>query len=216
MIRRGVVPLAVMATCFLIAGCVGPVVRPVADFTWCPVGVNGDLVYQFTSTSSTVPGQWIDSMIWEFDDGGAPLESWDPWYAFSEAGTYRITLTVMDTRGVSGTVTKEVAISQAVEIYPNWKLTLGWPVEVTGIVANWADVRLESLTLKAKFYDANGVRISDGLVTIMDIEPDERVAFTIRAAEYSAAIFHASLEVDSFVSDCWAPWAHPVEDAAHE
>ena len=41
---------------FALSGCFGPLERPVADFTWCPNGYSGDLDYQFTSISVTVPG----------------------------------------------------------------------------------------------------------------------------------------------------------------
>ncbi len=197
---RGILlALAVLA----LYGCFGPVERPVADFQWCPQGFSGDLDFAFTSMSSTVEGHWIDSMVWEFDDGTPPEAAWDPWHRFAEAGIYHVSLTVTDSRGVSGTITKEVNIYQSVEIYPNWQLTLGWPVQISGIVANRADVRLDSVTLKAKFYDVDGIRLTDGTIKIDDMEPGEKVAFTIEAVEYSARIFHASLAVDSFVADCW-------------
>jgi len=197
---------------FALSGCFGPVERPIADFTWCPNGYAGDLDYQFTSTSITVPGYWIESMVWEFDDGTSPETSWDAWHRFEEADTYHVTLTVTDSRGVSGTVTKEVTVFLVAEIYPNWHFTLGWPIRVTGIVANRADVRLDSVVVKAKFYDVDGVRITDGTVTIDDMEPGEKVAYTVDASEYSARIFHATVEIDSFVADCGNPWFIPVAD----
>jgi hypothetical protein len=202
--------LILVAVAFALSGCFGPVERPVVDFTWCPNGYSGDLDYQFSSTSVTVPGQWIEMMQWEFDDGTPPEIAWDPLHRFDDEGTYHVTLTVTDSRGVSGTATKEVPVLSAVEIYPNWQLTLGWPVRIKGIVANRADVRLDSVVVKAKFYDVDGVRISDGVVTIDDMEPGEKVAFTVDAAEYSARIFHATVEIDSFVADCPNQWFYPV------
>lgn len=207
---RRFVFLLVGILAFSLSGCFGPVERPIADFTWCPNGFAGDLDYQFTSTASTVPGYWIESMVWEFDDGTPPDTAWDAWHRFDAADTYYVTLTVTDTRGVSGTVTKEVDVFPAVEIYPNWQLTLGWPIRVTGIVANRADVRLDSVVVKAKFYDVDGVRITDGTMKIADMEPGEKVAFTVDASEYSARIFHATVEIDSFVADCGSPWFYPV------
>ncbi len=197
---------------FALSGCFGPIERPVADFTWCPNGFAGDLDYQFSSTSATVTGHWIESMVWEFDDGAAPDPSWNAWHRFEEADTYHVTLTVTDSRGVSGTVTKEVRVFLVAEIYPNWQFTLGWPVRITGIVANRADVRLSSVVIKAKFYDVDGVRMTDGTVTLTDMEPDEKVAFTVDASEYSARIFHATVEIDSFVADCGDPWFYPVKN----
>jgi hypothetical protein len=204
--------LAMLCVGFLgLSGCFGPLERPVADFTWCPDGFAGKLDYQFTSLSSTVPGSWISSMRWEFDDGTpAEIISWDAWHRFSTEDTYHVTLTVTDSRGVSGTVTKEVPVFLSAEVYPNWKLTLGWPIRITGIVANRAAMRLDTVVVKAKFYDVDGVRITDGTVTIEDVEPGEKVAYTVDASEYSARIFHAAVEIDSFRADCGNPWLYPV------
>ncbi|MCK5247884.1 PKD domain-containing protein [Candidatus Bipolaricaulota bacterium] len=199
-----------------LSGCFGPIERPVADFTWCPNGFAGDLDYQFSSTSTTVPGHWIESMVWEFDDGTPPDAAWDAWHRFEESETYHVTLTVTDSRGVSGTVTKEVPVFLVAEIYPNWHFTLGWPIRITGIVANRAEVRLNSVVVRAKFYDVDGVRLTDGTVTLTDMEPGEKVAFTVDAAEYSARIFHATVEIDSFVADCRNPWFIPVAEYGTE
>ena len=200
-----------------LVGCFGPIERPVADFTWCPNGFAGDLDYQFRSASSTVAGHWITSMRWEFDDGTPDdAAAWEALHRFEEAGTYHVTLTVTDSRGVSGTVTKEVPVFFVAEVYPNWQFTLGWPTRITGIVANRADVQLSAVVVKAKFYDVNGVRITDGTVTLHDLEPGEKVAYTVDASEYSASIFHATVEIDSFVADCGNPWFIPVSDQAAE
>ena len=208
--RFALVIMAVLA--FALSGCFGPIERPVADFTWCPNGLAGDLDYQFTSNSSTVPGHWITSMTWEFDDDTPPDGSWDAWHRFDEEDTYHVTLIVTDSRGVSGTVTKEVLVFLVAEIYPNWHFTLGWPIRVTGIVANRADLRLNSVVVKAKFYDVDGVRITDGTVTLYDLEPGEKVAYTVDASEYSARIFHVTVEIDSFVADCGDPWFYPIKN----
>lgn len=212
--RIGTLLLALSA--FALSGCFGPVDRPVVDFTWCPNGYAGRLDYQFTSTADDVGGHWIVSMHWEFDDGSPIETTWDALHRFEEEGVYHVTLTVTDSRGVSGTVTKEVHVAMAAEVYPNWQFTLGWPIRVTGIVANRADVRLHSVIVKAKFYDVNGVRITDGTVTLTDLEPGEKVAYTVDAAEYSASIFHVTVDVDSFVADCGNPWYFPVAEDASE
>lgn len=198
-----------------LTGCFGPIERPVADFTWCPNGSAGRLDYQFTSASTTVDGHFIASMRWEFDDE-TPIETvWEALHRYAEEGVYHVTLTVTDSRGISGTITKEVPVVMAAEIYPNWQFTLGWPIQVTGIVANRADVRLDSVVVKAKFYDTNGIRITDGTVTLYDLDPGEKVAYSVEAADYSASIFHATVEVDSFVADCPNAWFYPIaKDAA--
>ena len=117
-----------------------------------------------------------------------------------------MTLTVRDDRGVSGTVTKQVLVAMAPFIHPGWVLTLGYPARVTGIVQNRSDERLSSVIIKAKYYDADGVRLSDGTVEITDLDPGEKAEFSIAAVEYSTRIFHATVEVDSFFSDCPNHW----------
>ncbi|MBU1049176.1 PKD domain-containing protein [Candidatus Bipolaricaulota bacterium] len=203
--------LIVGLSALVLAGCFGPIERPIADFTWCPYGFDGALDYQFTSTSTTIDGHYIVSMRWEFDDGTPSEEIWEALHRYTEEDVYHVTLTVTDTRGISGTVTKDVPVRMAVEIYPNWKFTLGSRARVTGIVANRADVHLDSVVVKAKFYDTNGIRITDGTITLFDLEPGEKVAYTVEAAEYSASIFHATVGVDSFVADCPNSWYSPVE-----
>ncbi len=203
--------VAILASAVLLVGCFGPVTRPVADFVWCPDGSSGNLDYWFTSTSTTVPNHWIESLRWEFDDGTPPLEAgWDVHHRFGEERVYRVTLTVRDDRGVSGTVTKEVPVAMAAFVHPGWLLTLGWPARVTGVVQNRSDERLDSVIVKAKFYDADGVRLSDGTCEITDLDPGEKAEFSITAVEYSTRIFHATVEVDSFSSHCPNGW--PVFD----
>jgi PKD domain len=199
-----------------LTGCFGPIERPVADFTWCPNGYDGKLDYQFTSTSTAADGHFIVSMRWEFDDGTPNETVWEALHRFEEEDVYHVTLTVTDSRGVTGTATKDVSVMMAVEVYPNWQFTLGWPTRVTGIIANRADVKLNSVVVKAKFFDTNGIRITDGTVTLYDLEPGEKVAYTIDASEYSPRVFHATVEVDSFVADCPNGWYYPVEREATE
>ena len=68
---------------------------------------------------------------------------------------------------------------------------------------------LPTVTLKAKFYDADGLRLTDGTVVINDLEPGERAAFTVKAQEYSSRIFYATVAVESFTVDCPEIF-HPV------
>jgi len=202
----------VAGVALLLVGCFGPVQRPVADFVVCPDGTIGALDFQFASTSTPVPARPIASLRWEFDDGStAETSEAVVTHRFPVDGTYYVTLTVTDSCGVSGTVTRPIQVFLAAEVYPNWRLTLGWPIRVTGIVVNRADVRLETVVVKAKFYDIDGVRLSDGVTVLEDLDPGEKVAYTVESSEYHAGIFHATVEVDSFVADCGNPWGHADE-----
>lgn len=213
--RRGLSSLVVIVGLgLLVGGCFGPVVRPTADFTWCPDGESGLLAYRFISHSSTVPNHYIDLLRWEFGDG--TVEEKYPWevvsHSFAKEGTYMVSLIVTDDRGVSGTVTKEVPVIEAA-IIRSWQLPLGWPVKLTGVVENRHSETLDTVTLKAKFYNADGVRLTNGTVEILDLEPGEQAAFTITATEHSSQIFYATVVIASFTTDCPGSPIWPERDA---
>ena len=201
----------VLGLLYLATGCFGPIERPIADFTWCPEGSEGRLDYRFMSTSTAIPGHQIEMSVWEFDDGTPPLEStWGPVHRFPEEGLYHVTLTVTDNRGVSGTVTRGVPISLAALVHSTWSLTLGYPPTVSGIVENRYSERLTSVVVRAKFYDADGIRLTDGRFEITDLDPGELAAFEVNAREFTTRIFHATVDIESFHADC-GTWVLPVE-----
>jgi len=199
---------AAIAGCALaIVGCFGPVERPVADFVWCPDGVDGRLDYWFTSTSTTVPGAAIERLRWEFDDGTPQVESfWDVVHRFAEERVHRVTLTVTDSRGVSAYTSKDVAVAMAAFVHSTWTLTLGYPPTVTGVVENRFTERLDEVTVRARFYDADGVRLTDGRFTVRDLDPGEQAAFEIRAEEFLSRIFYTTVDVESFRAECSPAW----------
>ena len=186
----------------LVGGCFGPVVRPTAEFTWCPDGKSGLLAYRFISHATTVPGHYITSLSWEFgDEPVVDGYAWDVARTFPEEGTYWVTLTATDDRGVSGTATKEVLVIEAA-IIRSWQLTLGFPQKVTGEVVNRHTETLQTVTVKAKFYNADEVRLTDGTIKVTGLEPGEIARFTIEAQEPSTGVFYATVFVESFVADC--------------
>ncbi len=187
---------------FGITGCFGPVVRPTADFTWCPDGSQGELDYAFFDRSTTVPGHYITGLSWDFGDGTPPQDGYGMIsHRFPSEGTYRVTLVVTDDRGVSGTVTKEVLV-QSPAVVREWHLSLGWPATVTGEVVNRSDRVLHSVVIKAKFYSADDVRLTEGRAEILELELGEVALFTVQAPEYTARIFYAKVGIESFVADC--------------
>lgn len=199
--------LALVAGVALITGCFGPIERPVVDFTWCPDGSEGRLDYWFSSRSTTVPGSRIEYLEWGFGDGSLPLESlYDGFHRFDAAGLYAVTLTVTDSRGIVGTATKHVPIELAATIQPSWRLTLGFPPTVSGIVENRFTERLSTVVVRAKFYDADGVRLTDGRFEITDLDPGEKAAFAVQAEEFSTRIFHATVDIDWFSAECHLWW----------
>jgi len=207
--------LVLLLALFALTGCFGPVVRPTADFTWCPDGSEGKLDYTFFDHSTTVPGHYITKLFWDFGDGSDPQQAfWNVSHRFPAEGTYHVTLVVTDDRGVSGTVTKEVLV-QYPAVIREWHLTLGWPATVTGEVVNRSDRTLDSVVIKAKFYNADNVRLTENTAEIAELEPGEIALFTIKAPEYSTQIFYATVFVDSFTVDCqeepYPPWSNETD-----
>lgn len=127
-------------------------------------------------------------------------------HRFDEERTHRVTLTVTDSRGVSGTITKDVPVAMAAFVHTTWQLTLGYPPTVSGIVENRFTERLDEVVIRAKFYDVDGVRLTDGRIEIDDLDPGERAAFQVRAEEFMTRIFHATVEVESFAAECSPRW----------
>jgi hypothetical protein len=204
--RRGALAVVCVALLGLLVGCEPSAVRPAADFTWCPDGREGALDYVFVSTSTTVPGSEIVQAVWEFDDGTPPAEAGGvAFHRFLEAGSYSVVLTVTDGRGVAGTTTKALIAEPAAFVDPTWQLTLGYPPTVSGVVGNRTDVRLDTVTVRAKFYDFDGVRLSDGTFGLSDLEPGERARFEIDATEFQSRVFYATVEIESFQAVCNAP-----------
>ena len=199
--------IIVLAAGLLATSCLGPIERPVADFAWCPDGTEGRLEYWFVSTSTTVSGAMIDRLVWTFDDGTPPIDArGDVVHRFEEERLHRVTLTVTDSRGVSGTTTKNVPVAMSAFIHPTWQLTLGYPPTVSGVVSNRFCERLRRVVVRAKFYDTEGVRLTDGRFEVIDLDPGEQAAFEIRADRFTTRIFHATVDVESFVADCSPQW----------
>ena len=187
----------------LLATCLGPIGRPLVGFSWCPDGRRGMLDYAFTSTSMAVPGQVIVRAVWEFGDGTAPEEAAGPIeHLFPAPGSYAVTLTVTDSRGIRGTATRFVDVALAAFIDPTWDLTLGYPPTVSGVVGNGSENTLREVVVRVRFYDFDGVRLGEARSTIVDLAPRERARFEIAVTEFAPRVFIASVEIESFSSEC--------------
>lgn len=85
---------------------------PTADFTYSPTGPAAGAPVSFNgNASSAIEGRTIVSWQWDFP-GGSPsaANGATPTTQFGFAGTYNVTLTVTDSAGKIGRVTKSVAV----------------------------------------------------------------------------------------------------------
>lgn len=83
---------------------------PTADFTFSQLPPSTAHNMQFNSSgSSAATGRTIVSYAWDFGDGGASTLA-SPSHAYAAAASYNVTLTVTDSSGKVGRVTKTVQV----------------------------------------------------------------------------------------------------------
>ena len=85
---------------------------PTADFSYSPTSPGAGAPVTFNgNASSAIEGRTIVSWAWDFP-GGTPASSAGatPTTRFTFAGTYNVTLTVTDSAGKIGRVTKTVTV----------------------------------------------------------------------------------------------------------
>jgi PKD repeat protein len=82
---------------------------PVAEFSTLPNGLTVD----FNGAASAEPNGTIASWTWDFGDISGPVTETDPTisHTYASAGTYNVTLTVIDDDGETDDVTHEVTVS---------------------------------------------------------------------------------------------------------
>lgn len=94
--------------------------RPVPDFTFeeatngaASIGPKADFTYeqtiQFNGTATDSDGDDIETWHWDFGDGNTSDEQ-NPTHQYPNGGTFDVTLTVTDERGVAGDVTKQIEV----------------------------------------------------------------------------------------------------------
>ena len=82
---------------------------PVADFTVNNNCLGDQTIFHSTSTSPIPVGTIINSYSWNFGDGGTGTGP-DPQYTYATAGVKNVTLTIVNSKGCSKSITKQVTI----------------------------------------------------------------------------------------------------------
>jgi len=86
--------------------------KPVAD-PGGPYTKGVDQVVEFDASESKDPDGSIDFYRWNFGDGTSEILDISPTHSYAEAGTYEVTLTVIDDNGSSDMATTTVTISDS-------------------------------------------------------------------------------------------------------
>jgi PKD repeat protein len=113
--------------------------RPVASFTFAAattpasVQAKADFTYeqtiQFTGTATDADGDAIATWAWTFGDGATSALQ-NPTHRYPNGGTFTVTLTVTDARGVSGSVSKTITVQGPPNVVPT--ATFTWTPQAPG------------------------------------------------------------------------------------
>jgi len=88
--------------------------RPVVDFNWSPTDPTWEDTITFTPQNVSDPdGDALVEYRWDFGDGSDPVVktgAQSVTHEYPEGGTFTVTLTVTDERGLTGTKSKEITV----------------------------------------------------------------------------------------------------------
>ncbi len=117
-----------------------PVEFPVASFVWTPTNPSVGESVTFDGTGSLDPDGNIVSYQWDFGDGNYGTGSITT-HAYSNNGTYTVTLRIVDNDGLFDTAANQVSVKQA-EAQPFPSIEIMIILGITAIVAVAAIVML--------------------------------------------------------------------------
>ncbi len=176
---------------------------PTADFSWTPAEPKPGEEVTFTATAED-PDDPPDTPLtyaWDFGDGttlDAAEDNQEVTHAYTNPGTYTVTLTVRDARGAETQVEKEITVAEPVNQPPSiTSLTLDPEDPVTGqeVTFNATATDPEDDAIVAWQWDFDG----DGNVDSTQAPPvthtyDQEGVYTVRVRATDEG------------SDTWGPW----------
>ena len=192
-----------MGALILLTGCFITNSPPVASFTASPSSGTAPLSISFNASSSYDSDGSIATYEWNFGDGGhgsGVITS----HIYNNPGTYSAKLTVTDNKGAQGSTTHTIVVtsppSEPLEIL-DWQLINDgnsfWPWVVVGHAKNVSGYTLSYAEVRANFYDAGGIMLTNWFDNILDLPAGEIWEFRIRCmdSEVSNRVDHATVSV---------------------
>lgn len=96
--------------------------RPVVDFTFAPAQPTYQDTVTFAGTATDADGDAITAYRWTFGDGGTAAVQ-NPTHSYPNGGTFQVTFTATDARGVTGSKTKTVTVTPRPNVAPTVVVT---------------------------------------------------------------------------------------------
>lgn len=102
-----------------------PVQPPTANFTWSPQMPRATESVTFNASSSTPNGGTIVTYTWDFGDGNITSTS-NPvvTHVYANPNRYNVTLTVLDSEGLTDSITKKVKITHIADLNLDGKVNI--------------------------------------------------------------------------------------------
>ena len=130
--------------------------RPTVDFTFSPATPKYTDTITFTPTATDQDGDAISGHAWNFGDTTASTAE-KPTHTYPAGGTFQVTVTVTDARGVTGTKTKTVTVegppNQPAVVSFIWTPTAPGVGQSTSFTATVTDVDQPSGTAFTYLWD---------------------------------------------------------------
>ncbi|MFN3346307.1 MAG: PKD domain-containing protein [Candidatus Bipolaricaulaceae bacterium] len=149
-----------------------------------PAQGEAPLFVQASAQGSYDPDGTISAVYWDFGDGSPVREGWEVVHRYDEEGSFRVTVRVVDHRGLATVVRipVEVGISYPLDV-------LEWHVEefyagtrVYGRVKNIGERRINLGRVAVRFYDENWNFVEERSKVLGDLVPGAEQIFEVRSA----------------------------------
>lgn len=186
----------------LIVGCFDANSLPIASFTCKPASGKSSLVVFFDASASYDPDGSIATYEWTFGDGNTGTGvTTSHTYTTTSYRIYTATLKVTDQTGAQATTSQTISVTGSPLEILDWQLlndgNMFWPWVVIGHAKNIGSQALSYAEVRANFYDASGILLSNWLDNILDLPPGTIWEFEIRCPDSDASdrVHHVTISV---------------------